>query len=179
MMKLAFETVQFEEHKISEKDLVQLYPHGVSLNQDPSRPILILRNRPEKGQAEHTLAVNLSPIETGVLIQQSAPGVQARTHRVTELLLESLKIRIEKCVFVALKDNHQYLRLYLDGHPTHGSLKVKAEEAMSLCLHLEVPIFATKKFMNKSRVMSAEVEGLSQGLMMNPAVMTKTHEYLI
>jgi hypothetical protein len=138
-----------------------------------------LRSRAQKGQLEHSLAVNLSPIETGVLIQQSAPGSLASTHRVTELLLESLKIRIEKCVFVALKDNHQYLRLYLDGHPSHGSIKVKAEEAMSLCLHLDVPIFATKKFMHKSRVMSVEMEGLSQGLMMNPAVMTKTHEYLI
>lgn len=180
MMKLVFESLQFEEHKISEKDLIRLYPHGVSLNQDPSRPILILRSEaPKKGGAEYTLAVNLSPIETGVLIQQSSPNSQSSTHRVTELLLESLKIKIEKCVFVALKDNHQYMRLHLDGHPTHGSLKVKAEEAMSLCLHLEVPIYATKKFINKSRVMNAEMDGLSQGLMMNPGVLNKTHEYLI
>ncbi len=174
-MKIVFETAQFEEHKISEKDLIRLQPYGLSLNQDPSRPILILKS--DKG--EHTLAVGMSPIEAGVMIQQSSPAATSSPHKVTSQLLETLNIKIEKAVFVALKDNHQYMRLYLEGHPTHGSLKVKAEEAMSLCLHMEVPFYATKKFMNKSRVMSAEIEGLSQGLMMNPAVMTKTHEYLI
>ncbi len=174
-MKLVFETSQFEEHKISEDELIRLRPHGVSLTQDPSRPVLILRSE----DGEHNLAVNLSPIETGVLIQQSNPSQTATTHRVAQLLLESLNIKIERCVFIALKDHHQYMRLYLDGHPTHGSLKVKAEEGMSLCLQLEVPIYATKKFMNKSRVMNAETEGLAQGLMMNPGVMAKTHEYLI
>jgi uncharacterized protein len=174
-MKLVFETSQFEEHKISDDDLIRLRPHGVSLTQDPSRPILILRSE----NSEHTLAVNLSPIETGVLIQQSHPSTPASTHKVTEMLLESLKIKIEKCVFVAIKDHHQYVRLHLEGHPTHGSLKVKAEEGMALCLHLEVPIYATKKFMNKSRVMSAETEGFTQGLLANPGVLAKTHEYLI
>jgi len=174
-MKLVFETMQFEEHKISERDLIQLRPHGLSLNQDPARPILILRSE----NSEHTLAVSLSPIETGVVIQQSSAGALTTTHKVTQLLLESLQIKIEKCVFVALKGHHQYVRLHLDGHPTQGSLKVKAEEAMSLCLQLEVPIYATKKFINKSRVMNAEIEGLAQGLKLNSNVMTKTHEYLI
>ncbi len=174
-MNLVFETVQFEEHKISEKDLIRLRPHGLSLNQDPARPILILRS----DDGDHSLAVNLSPIETGVVIQQSHAGSPTTPHRVAQKLLESLEIKIEKCVFVALKGHHQYVRLHLAGHPTHGSLKLKAEEAMSLCLHLEVPIYASKKFINKSRVMAAEIEGLSQGLLLNSNLLTKTHEYLI
>ncbi len=175
-MRIAFQSPHFEEHHLSESDLIRLEPFGLSLNLDPSRPMLLLRD--ETGQ--HTLPVFLTPIEAGVTIQQSNQQVLPTTpHRVTEMLLESLNIKIEKCVFVAIKDHHQYMRLYLDGHPSQGSLKVKAEEAMSLCLHLGVPMYATKKFMNKSRSMSAELEGLSKGLQMHPAVLTKTHEYLI
>lgn len=175
-MKVVFQAPHFEEHKISDEDLIRLEPYGLSLNLDPSRPLLLLRD--ETGQ--HTLPVFLTPIEAGVTIQQANQQVLPTTpHRVTEMLLESLNIKIEKCVFVAIKDHHQYMRLYLDGHPTQGSLKVKAEEAMSLCLHLGVPLYATKRFMNKSRMMSAELEGLSKGLQLNPAVLMKTHEYLI
>lgn len=175
-MKIVFQSQHFEEHKISEKDLIRLHPYGLTLNQDPTRPMLLLRD----DKAQHTLPVFLTPIEAGVAIQQSNQQIVPTTpHRVTEVLLESLQIKIDKCVFVAIKDHHQYMRLFFDGHPTQGSIKVKAEEAMSLCLHLEVPIFATKKFMNKSRVMSAEIEGLSQGIQLNPAVLTKTHQYLI
>ncbi|MEZ0391498.1 MAG: bifunctional nuclease family protein [Pseudobdellovibrionaceae bacterium] len=175
-MKMIFQSQQFEEHKILERDLIRLHPYGLSLTQDPSRPMLLLRD--EKGR--HTLPVFLTQIEAGVTIQQSNQQIMPTTpHRVTEILLESLQIKIEKCVFVALKGHHQYMRLYFEGHPTQGSIKVKAEEAMSLCLHLNVPIYATSKFMNRSRVMSAEIDGLSQGLAKNPGIMMKTHEYLI
>lgn len=175
-MKIVFQSEHFEEHKISEKDLIRLHPYGLSLNQDPSRPILLLRD----DLSQHTLPVFLTPIEAGVTMQQSSlQSLPTTPHKVTELLLESLNIKIEKCVFVAIKDHHQYVRIYFENHPSQGSIKVKAEEAMSLCLHMNAPIYATKKFMNKSRVMSAEIEGLSQGLKLNPAVMMKTHEYLI
>lgn len=175
-MKMVFQSQHFEEHKISEKDLIRLHPYGLSLGQDPARPMLLLRD----DLGKYTLPVFLTQIEAGVALQQSnMQSLPTTPHRVTEILLESLSIKIEKCVFVAIKDHHQYMRLYFEGHPTQGSVKVKAEEAMSLCLHLNVPIYATPKFMNKSRVMSAELDGLTQGLTMNPAILTKTHQYLI
>ncbi len=175
-MKIVFQSQHFEEHKISDENLIRLFPYGFSLNQDPTRPMLLLKDESEK----HSLPVFLTPIEAAVSLQQSNQNsVPTTPHKVTQILLESLQIRIEKAVFVAIKDHHQYMRLFLEGHPTQGSIKVKAQEAMSLCLSLDVPIYATTKFMNKSRVMSAELDGLSEGLQLNPAVLMKTHEYLI
>jgi hypothetical protein len=174
-MKWTFESPQFEEHKLLDSDLIRLKPYGLSLNQDPARPTLILKD----DSGEHSLAVALTPIETGVVVQQSNPGAMSSSHRTTELLLQSLSIKILKCVFVSLKDHHQYVRLYLDGHPTQGSLKVKAIEALSLCLYLEVPIFATAKYMAKSRVLNVEMTEIPDGLLANTNLLTKTHEYLI
>ena len=71
------------------------------------------------------------------------------------------------------------MRLFFDGHPSQGSLKVRAEEAMSLCLHLGVGLWATVEFIEKSRHMSMELDGISAGLHMHAAVLNKTHHYLM
>ena len=174
-MKVVFQSPHFEEHKISAENLIKLEVYGISLNHDPARPLLLLK---DQSQA-HVLPVYLTPIEAGVTIQQSNQQMLPTTpHRVTELLLESLAIKIERCVFVELKDHHQYVRLFFEGHPNQGSIKVRADEAMSLCLHLKIPIFATVKFMNKSKIMSAELESLAQGLKICPVGLMKSHQYL-
>lgn len=174
-MKLIFQSEHFEEHKISQENLIRLFPYGITLMQVPGRPILLLKD--EKGQ--HTFPVAINQLEAGVAVQQSQKNQPAHSpHNVTKILLQSLNIKIEKCVFVEIKGHHQYVRLTIDGHPQYGSLKFKADEVMSLCLHLDVPIFATKKIMKKSQTMSAELEGLAKGLELNPAVMIRTHEYL-
>jgi bifunctional DNase/RNase len=174
-MKLIFQSEHLEEHKISEKNLIRLYPYGITLTQIPGRPILLLKD--EAG--ENTLPVAINQLEAGVAVQQSQNSVAVSSpHHVTKVILESLNIKIEKCVFVEIKSQHQYVRLTIDGHPKYGSLKFKADEVMSLCLHLNIPIYATQKLMKKSQTMSAELEGIAQGIELNPAVMMRTHEYL-
>ena len=175
MMKLIFQSEHFEEHKISKEKLIRLFPYGITLEQVPGRPILLLKD--ESGQ--NTLPVAITQLEAGVAVQQGKnSGGFTGPHHVTKVFLESLNIKIEKCVFVEIKAHHQYVRLTIDGHPNYGSLKFKADEVMSLCLFLNVPIFATKKIMQKSQSMSAELEGLAKGLQLNPNVMIRTHEYL-
>ncbi len=182
-MKIVFQSEHFEEHKISDENLIRLFPYGLTLVQDPSRPTFLLKD--ESGQL--VLPVSISPLEAGVALQQASQSILPTTpHKVTEVLLGTLNIKIEKCVFVEIKGHHQYVRLFLEGHPTHGSIKVRADEAMSLCLQLNVPLYSTRNFINRSRRMSAELDGmsqeLSQGLQKNATnslLLTKTHEYLI
>lgn len=174
-MKLIFQSEHFEEHKISEENLIRLFPYGITLTQVPGRPILLLKDE----DGVHTLPVAINQLEAGVALQQSQiANLPTSPHNVTKVLLESLNIKIEKCVFVEIKGHHQYVRLSIEGHPTYGSLKFKADDVMSLCLHLNVPIYATKKIMKKSQTMSAELEGLAKGIEINPSVMMRTHEYL-
>lgn len=173
-MKIVFDTQEFVEHKISEENLIQLKVFGVSIHQQPDRPILILKD----DRGEYSLAVGLTPIETGVLLQQSNKSSVSSPHKFTELLLQSLNIKIEKAIFESIKDHQQFVRLFLEGHPSQGSIRVKAEEAMSLCVQLDVPIFATRKYIQKSRVMAAQTENLLQGIAQSSAILPKNHEYL-
>ena len=165
-----------DKNKNSKTDLIYLTPYGLSLTTDSQRPVLLLRDE-KSGQV---LPVSLNPLEAAVTLSQSNHNVTPVTpHRVSEILLQSLKIKIQRCVFVEIKGPHQYVRLYLQNNPSEKSLKLRADEAMSLCLHLSVEIYATQELMNKSRVMSAKLEEPGQALQMQGNALLKTHEYLM
>jgi bifunctional DNase/RNase len=148
------ESVDFEE-----KDLIELKPYGLSLANDTTRPFLILKD----DAGLFTLPVGISQIEAGVaLTQSSSTLVPSTPHKFSEMLLNSLDIKIERCVFIEIKGLHQYVRIYMTGHLKYQSLKLKADEAMSLCIYLKIPIYATQSFIQKSKVMTAEVSELSK-----------------
>lgn len=165
-----FQAQDQEEEVFHQNDLIQLFPYGVSFGTDPQRPFLLLKD----AQHEYTLPVAVNPLEAGITINQSNRSVAPATpHKVTALLMKSLGLSIQQCVFVEIKGTHQYVRLYFSGHPMTNSLKVRADEAMSLCLYLGTPIFATKTFIGKSRLMSAQLDEMAKGLAVQPGFQDK------
>ncbi len=173
---ILFSKPQDESVNFEEKDLVELFPYGLSLSNDASRPFMILKDK----TGDLTLPVPINQLEAGVTLTQSAhANAPLTTHRFSEKLLESLDITLERCVFVEIKGIHQFVRIYMKGHSQYQSLKFRADEVMSLCIHLKVSIFATKKFIDRSRHMSAEIVALAQMAAQDPLSLTKTHNYLM
>jgi bifunctional DNase/RNase len=165
----------YTEENISEKDLVRLYPFGVQVPTDGTRPLLLLKD--EKGDS--VMPVALTPLEAGVTITQSANNVATTTpHKLTETILNSLDITIESCIFVEIRAPYQYVVVKFNGHPQITSLKLRADEAMSLCLHLNVPLYATQTYIAKSKVLAAEIEGLAKGIALNPELLKTTQKYI-
>lgn len=159
-----------------EGDLIRLRAYGLSVSDDFARPFLLLKDE----KHDYTLPVAVNPLEAGVALTQANKSVAPTTpHKFTQLLMESLNVQIEKCVFVEIKGHFQYVRLFLKNHPTETSLKVRADEAMSLCLHLDIPLYASKEFMARSRVMNAEMDGMSQDLKAHPSLLQKSHPYIM
>lgn len=165
-----------EELNFKEKDLIRLRPYGLSVSTDFARPFLLLKDEEHK----YTLPVAVNPLEAGVALSQANKSVAPTTpHRFTQALLESLHIEIEKCVFVELKGHFQFVRLFVKNHPTQSTIKIRADEVMSLCLHLDIPIYATKEYIAKSRVMNAEMEGVSADIKAHPSIIQKNHPYIM
>jgi hypothetical protein len=165
-----------EETPFLEKDLIRLRPYGLSVSTDFARPFLLLKDE----NHDYTLPVAINPLEAGVALTQANKSVAPTTpHRFTEVLLESLQMQIERCVFVEIKGHFQFVRLFLKNHPTQKTLKVRADEAMSLCLHLDIPIYASKEYIAKSRVMNAEMDGVSADIKAHPSIMQKNHPYVM
>lgn len=172
--QLFFSNTSSEEEIFHQKDLIQLFPFGVSLTTDAARPFLLLKDKDQT----HTLAVAVSPLEAGITLGQNHnQTLLATPHRFTQYLLESLSMKAVQAVFVEIKGVHQFLRIYLNGHSQVNSIKIRADEAMSLCLHLGVPLFATLKFINQSKLLNAQIEGLSEGLIRNQKILTKNNSH--
>lgn len=173
---ILFSKPQDENVNFIESDLVELFAYGLSLANDAGRPFMILKDK----SGEMTLPVPINQIEAGVTLTQSAHSTgQITTHKFSERLLESLDIKLERCVFVEIKGIHQYVRVYMKGHSQYQSMKFRADEVMSLCLHLKVPIFATQNFIMRSKHMSAEIVNLAQNASENAWASIKTHTYLM
>lgn len=172
---ILFTKPQDEKVVFDDKDLVELFPYGLSLTGIGERPFMILKDK----SGELTLPVPINQLEAGITLTQSGHNSESTTHKFSEKLLESLNIRLERCIFVEIKGVHQYVRLYMQGHPQYHSMKFRADEVMSLCFQLKVPIFATKNFINRSKLMSAEIANLSELKQQNPLALIKTHDYLM
>lgn len=157
--QIVFMNESQEEETFHQSDLVRLFPYGLSVTTDATRPFLLLKDEAH----QYTLPVAVSAIDAGVALSQSNKMIlESSPHKFTALMLESLGIEIKQAVFVEIKGAHQYLRLYISGHPRTNSVKLRADEAMSLCLYLGVPLFATKTFIGRSRVLTAELAGAAQ-----------------
>ena len=163
-----------EEDVFHQKDLVQLFAFGLNVSNDSHRPFLLLKDESQS----LTLPVPLNPLEAGMTLTQASQGTLAAPHRFTTLLMESLSIKARQCVFVQIKGAHQFVRIYLQGHPGTNSIKLRADEAMSLCLHANIPLYATKNFIQQSRVMIAELEELGRGTKALPGAKNRTHTYV-
>ena len=172
---ILFSKPQEESINFAETDLIELFPYGLSLSNDASRPFMILKNK----SGELSLPVPINQLEAGVALSQSSQTYEATTHKFLERLLESLNIKLARCVFVEIKGVHQYVRVYMTGHSQYQSLKFRADEVMSLCIQFKVPIFATRNLINRSKIMGVEIIGLAQDLAQNSLTLTRTHNYLM
>ena len=162
-----FSKPQDEKVDFVEEDLIELKAYGLSLSNETTRPFMIFKD----AKGEYTLPVGISQIEAGVALTQANPTlVPVSPHKFSLMLLESLDIELERCIFTEIKGLHQYVRVYMKGHPKYNSMKLKADEAMSLCLYLKVPIYATKSFIQKSKLMTAEINGFAKTVTSRPAL---------
>lgn len=170
-----FTKPQDEKINFPDSDLVELFPYGLSLSNDAARPFMILKDK----LGELSLPVPISQLEAGLTLTQNSPSAVSAPHAFVEKLLGSLDIKLNRCLFVEIKGVHQYVRLYMENHPQYHSLKFRVDEVLSLCFYLKVPIFATKDFINRSKIMTAEIAGLHQSTQNNPQMMIKSHNYLM
>jgi hypothetical protein len=157
--------------------LIRLYAYGMTVTSDGGRPMLLLKD--ETG--ELTLTVPMSPLQAGVTITQSSKtAAPASPHRVTELLLKSMQLQISRCVFKDQEESRQWIELELRNHPfgqTH--LRVRAEDGLSLCLHLEVPIYATRAFILAARTYIPEAPAPGREMIVNAKILDRPHPYVM
>ncbi len=166
-----------EEEIFHQKDLIALFPFGVSLAPDLSDTFFFLKNKDQN----LTLPVLVNPIEASLILAQlnvAAELQMVQPHSVLNNMLKTLGVGLLQCVFVQTKGNRQLVRLYFNGHPAANSIKVYADQAMSICIAMRVPIFATLNFINQSKVVQVQAEGLTKNMIEKQKMLLKNSTYL-
>lgn len=159
-----------------ETNLVKLKAYGLSITSEFARPVLLLKD--DKGDL--TLPVALSPIEAGLAISQSNKHqMPSSPHEFTKMLIESLGLQITRAVFCEIKGHYQFLKVFIKNHPSQEYIIVRADQVMSLLLHLNVDIFASREFVNGSRILNAEMDGITKGTMANPHVLHNGRSFIM
>lgn len=164
-----------ENEPLTDQELIELSAYGLSVGPEMGQSVLILK----AVDKDLTLPIPVNPLEAGITLAQSNKSIApVSPHKATAALLKALSMQIEKCVFVEIKNSHQYVKLFISGHPQVRTLKVKAEDVLSLCLYLEVPLYTTREFIARSRVMVAEIDEQRRELLSNPGLVNKNHLYI-
>lgn len=171
-----FDDVQDEE-SFHQDDLIHLLPYGISVAADLKNTFFFLKDKPQN----LTLPVMVNPVEASLILAQLnlAPDMQlAQPHRAMSIMLQTLGVELKQCVFVQTKGNRQLVRLYFTGSKSASSIKLYADQAMSLCIALRVPIFATLNFINRAKVVQVEGDAIAKNLIENQKLLLKNTTYL-
>lgn len=166
-----------DEESFHQDDLIQMLPYGVSVAPDLKNTFFFLKDKPQN----LTLPVTVNPVEASLILAQLnlAPDMQlAQPHRALAVMMSTLGVELRQCVFVQTKGNRQLVRLYFSGHKSASSIKLYADQAMSLCIALRVPIYATLSFINKSKVVQLEGDPLAKNIIENQKMLLKNTTYL-
>jgi hypothetical protein len=152
---------------------IQLKPFGINLTGAGAQPLLLLKD----SSGELTLPLRIPALEVGILLGQSGKA-QALTspHLVTEQILKALGASIQRCVLYDVKAQHLMARLEL----SNGQfVEIRADQAVSLILYLNVPIFTTRELVWKARNLNVELQTQDEGLVLFQSAALRPHEYLM
>ena len=103
--------------RLSEKEgWIELFPYGVIFDSEgfasPQRPVMFFKNREET----QVLPVWVSPLDIGIAFaQQEQPAMMSSPHHLSWRILNSLGLKLERCIFVEVKGHHQYVELHFSG----------------------------------------------------------------
>ncbi len=162
-----------EVPKNEEERLVEVFPYGITVGAEGSRPVLIFKDEEKR----ESLPVWVHPVDAGlVALNTEGSALPFSSHHVTSKLFDFMKLKMTSCIFVELVGHHQYVDLLFSG-AKKVKLRMRADSVMSLCLYLKARFFCTKKFIGACREVSVEMEGVEKGLKIDAGILEKDHPY--
>ena len=159
--------------KRSRKQWIELFPYAISMGAVQRRPILIFRDKAET----MSLPIWLNQIEASIAALDL--NKSTNLHALSIKLLESASIQITRCEFIEIQGHHQFVRLALAGHPKFKELRVRADEAIPICMGLKARFFSTAEFIMQCRDLDIALLGIEQSLNLQPEIGSKRHPYMM
>lgn len=156
-----------------DKDWIEIFPYGVAMGLDRTRPLVLFRDSSEK----QVVPVWSSQLDAGItLVQSQWVNPAGSPHQLTWQVLEPLGIRLEAAFFTEVRGHHQYMLLKFSGSSKLHEIKKRADQALSFCLSTETHFYCRPEFIEQSRVMEAQL--MENFRKVGPRGLTGQTEYL-
>lgn len=157
-------------------DVVELKPFGIHVAADGMKPLLLL-----KGLAEDvTVPVSMHSVDAAIAIAQTNPSInQGNPHRFSLELMRAIGIRPTRVILSSVKNSVQFLKVEIEGSPALNALEVRADECMSFCLRMEIPIWATREFILESKILVQSLQAQAQLAQPDIRLMQRNQGYLM
>jgi len=152
---------------------VELFPYAISMGPMQKRPVLIFRDKSEN----LNLPVWLNHIEASIAALEISKNTNF--HALTYKLLQGAEIEIRRCEFVEIQGYHQFVRLEISGHPKIKEIRVRADEAIPICMAMKARFFSTQEFIMRCRDLDVALLGLEQSLNLQPEFDSKKQPYMM
>ena len=155
-----------KEMRLEEEGWIELFPYGITFDlkgfASPQRPVIFFKDKEEV----QVLPVWLSPLDAGIaLAQQEKQEVPNRPYHLAWKILKSLGLKLDRCLFIEIKDHHLYVELHFSGVEELKKMTIRADEAISFCLSTETKFYCKSEFIDQCRVVDSGMLGyqLNQG----------------
>ncbi|OFZ11419.1 MAG: hypothetical protein A2Z20_04895 [Bdellovibrionales bacterium RBG_16_40_8] len=153
----------------NKSEWIEMFPFGVAMGVNNVRPVMIFKDKAGK----RVLPVWLSHMDAGLAVVQAnsiyvrGTRSEGMPHEISFQILETLGIEIEKCLFKAVKGNHQYVDLHFKSKKEEkklpkglNKLEARADDAISFCMRSGCRFYATVDYIERSRVLEGEIVGM-------------------
>jgi bifunctional DNase/RNase len=166
-------SLSLEELSPDTTDLVELFPKGIALAQDFSRPFLILKDQRD----ELTLPVWMHPLDASLSLAELGSSTGVSPHAVTRRILSALDLRIVACRIVRIQGHHLFAELEFASDENSDSLgrlqglSVRADETMALCLQAGARFYSSRQVIRAAQRVQTEMAALESQMKNHPQEM--------
>ncbi len=149
----------------SDDDILEMKVKGVTMDPQRDTPVVILEE--PQGRLALPIWIGFPEARAIALEMEGVPTPRPLTHVLLHNILTDLNVKIVRIIITDIQDTTLYAILLLRQENKTLTIDARPSDAIALALHVNAPVFVTKKLLNVVRPVTLQEPAA-------PAVSTKT-----
>ena len=137
-----------------EEDVLEVKIKGVTIDPQGNTPVVILEE--QQGHRAFPIWVGLPEARAIMLELEGIPTPRPLTHVLLHNILVDLNVKIGRVIITAMQEETFYATILLRQGNKTLTIDARPSDAIALALHVQAPIFATKKLLEAVRTVTLQ-----------------------
>src|SRR5712691_9841837 len=132
-----------------DEDILEVKIKGVTIDPQGNTPVVILEE--QQGHRAFPMWIGLSEARAIMFEMEGVPTPRPLTHVLLHNILTDLNVKIVRIIITDIQDTTFYAILLLRQENKTLTIDARPSDAIALALHVNAPVFVTKKLLNVVR----------------------------